>query len=189
MTHPDPFARPETDDAFGTPDGAGSPAAPAVSVPGGTVPSAPPGSRPRRWPVVVLGLAVAALAGLLASVVIAWGAQNAQLRDRVEELTVEGDALRSRVSELETVEAQLAALKERYSSSVNLNASAEELVAELEDIADAYATCVGHQQDHFAVLHESQRYVPSSVAESERSIIEFCDSVDEAYDEFLAKHG
>ncbi|WP_062312814.1 hypothetical protein [Demequina rhizosphaerae] len=157
--------------------------------------TAAPAPARRRGLAIGLALslvAVVALAvplALLASARSAWEGQNADLRDHVESLTDEISDQNARIAELEQTEAQLETLKKEYSSAVNQGAQGTELVEELEDIADAYDTCIEAQQEHFDVLRNSELYVESSIDESERSIIDFCDEVSAAYRDFREKHG
>lgn len=118
-----------------------------------------------------------------------WEAQNAELRARVQELTDAVSEQNATIAELETAEAQLEALKEEYSAAVNTGARSTEVVAELEQIVDAYGQCIEAQQDHFDVLKNADRYVASSIVSSETSIVEFCDSVRESYAAFRAQNG
>ncbi|MDN4476215.1 hypothetical protein QQX09_10150 [Demequina sp. SYSU T00192] len=166
------------------------PAAAPTDVP----PPPPPRSRSRGLAVgLALSLiAVVALAvplAMLASARSTWEGQNADLRAHVESLTDEVSAQNARIVELEQTEAQLETLKEEYSSAVNQGAQGTELVEELEDIADAYEKCVEAQDEHFDVLRNSELYVQSSIEESERSIVEFCAEVSDAYRDFREKHG
>ncbi|WP_062294435.1 hypothetical protein [Demequina phytophila] len=154
-------------------------------------------SRPRRRRGLAIALAVtlAALVGLAVAVGLLatargnWEAQNADLRDRVDTLVDEVSDQNARLSELEGAKEQLAQLKEEYSSAVNQGAQGTELVEELEDIVDAYQHCVDAQSEHFDVLRNIDRYVASSVDESEQSIRDFCSEVAAAYVSFQAKHG
>ncbi|WP_062522376.1 hypothetical protein [Demequina silvatica] len=157
-------------------------------------PAAPPAPRRRGLAVAlavtltaVVGLAVAL--GLLASARGNWEAQNADLRDRVDTLVDQVSEQNARISELEGAKEQLARLKEEYSSAVNQGAKGTEIVEELKDIVDAYQSCVDAQTEHFEVLREIDRYVASSVDESEQSIRDFCAEVTAAYVSFQAKHG
>ncbi|WP_062384623.1 hypothetical protein [Demequina iriomotensis] len=165
---------------------------------GAPTPAAPPREtrqRPRRGLVVALALSLVVVVGLGVAVALLatsrhlWEDQNAQLRDRVEVLTGQVSADSARIASLEESERQLAALKEEYSAAVNAGAQGTELVEELEDIVDAYARCVEAQADHFEVLRHADRYVASSIDESERSILDYCAEVEDAYDAFQASHG
>ncbi|WP_062465499.1 hypothetical protein [Demequina maris] len=158
-------------------------------------PTTAPAPARRRGLAIALALsliAVVALAvplAMLATARSTWEDQNAELRAHVESLTDEVSAQNARIAELEQTEAQLATLKEEYSSAVNQGAQGTELVEELEDVADAYQKCVEAQQEHFDVLRNSELYVQSSIDDSEQSIVAFCDEVAAAYRDFRGKHG
>ena len=155
---------------------------------------APSRARSRRGLTVALVLSLIAVAGLavpltmLALARSSWEAQNAQLRERVETLTDEASVLNARVAELEEASAQLATLKEEYSAAVNQGAQGTESVVELESIVDGYQECVTAQTEHFEVLRHADRYVASSIVESEASILDFCTEVSAAYVEFRARN-
>ncbi|WP_062297069.1 hypothetical protein [Demequina maris] len=158
-------------------------------------PTPAPAPARRRGLAIALGLSLVAVVALavplamLATARSTWEGQNDELRAHVESLTDEVSAQNARIAELEQTEAQLATLKEEYSSAVNQGAQGTELVEELEDIADAYQKCVEAQQEHFDVLRNSELYVRSSIDDSEQSIVAFCDEVTAAYQDFREKHG
>ncbi|WP_062518423.1 hypothetical protein [Demequina gelatinilytica] len=151
---------------------------------------------PRRRGLVValvaaclLAAALAVPLALLATARHHWEGQNAELRGRADTLAVELTDAHGRIAELETVEQELANLKEEYSSAVNQGARGTELVTELEDIVAAYQHCVDAQAEHFDVLRHRELYVASSIEASERSIEEYCAEVDQAFEDFQAAHG
>lgn len=157
-------------------------------------PATPVRERSRRGLTVALVLSLVAVVGLavpltmLALARSSWEAQNAQLRERVETLTDEASVLNARVAELEEASSQLATLKEEYSAAVNQGAQGTESVVELESIVDGYQECVTAQTEHFEVLRNAERYVASSIVESEASIVDFCTEVSAAYVEFRARN-
>ncbi|WP_296665647.1 hypothetical protein [Demequina sp.] len=159
-----------------------------------TVP-APPPPRRRTGLAIALVLSIVAVIALAVPLVMlamarsTWEFQNAELRTMVGGLTDQVSARNARIAELEDAEAQLEALKAEYSTAVNDGAQGTETVQELEDIVDAYQSCVDAQAEHFTVLRNADRYVASSIAESEASIVDFCDQVSTAYAEFKASRG
>ncbi|WP_062301459.1 hypothetical protein [Demequina subtropica] len=171
-------------------------AQPPAAEPGSGVAPADPAPAPSRR-----GLAIALVAACLLVVALAvplallatarhhWEGQNAELRERVDALTAELTDAHTRIAELETVEQQLVALKEDYSSAVNQGARGTELVTELEDIVAAYQHCVDAQAEHFEVLRHRERYVASSIEASEQSIVEYCAEVEQAFEAFQDSHG
>ena len=157
---------------------------------------APAGHPPRRTGLVialvlsiVAAIAFAAAFGWYALARANWEAQNTALRAHIDELAATASSANTRIAELEAVESELATLKEEYSAAVNTGARSTEVVAELEQIIDAYDNCVDAQQEHFDVLRNADRYVASSIRESEQSIVEFCAQVHQSYLTFRAENG
>lgn len=154
-------------------------------------PGPPAGAAPRRrGTVIALVLSLLAMVGLAVPLALlaasrpTWQAQNEDLRARVETLTDDVSARNARIAELEQTEAQLATLKEEYSAAVNQGARGAQSVEELEDIVAGFQRCVEVQREHFDVLRESERYVASSIAEAEASLVAYCDEVSTAYAAF-----
>ncbi len=138
---------------------------------------------------LVAAVAFAAAFAWLSLARAGWEGQNQDLRAQVGDLTSTVSENNARIAELETAEQQLATLKEEYSSAVNTGARSTEVVSELERIVEAYGQCVDAQQEHFEVLKQPDRYVASSIVESERSIRDFCAEVQESYATFVAQNG
>lgn len=146
----------------------------------------------RTWALVLALAAVVGLAVPLGALVWAragWEAENASLRDHVDVLTGDLNEANTRLSALVETEAQLEELKRQYSVQVDDGVSASEVEEELGEIIAAYQRCVDAQQDHFEVLKNADRYVASSIEDSERSIIEFCTGVHDAYLAYQDAHG
>jgi hypothetical protein len=133
-------------------------------------------------------LALAVLAGYLWFVNSQWVSQNEALRaDAVqlgEQLATERALSQEQAESLDLVDSQLTNATSRISDLANEEANALDDRNVLENLLDAYQSCADERQSHIDVLTSNLVYVGKTSAQVERELIEFCDDVEDGYDEY-----
>lgn len=159
-----------------------------VAPPPPVAPPAPPARRRGRVgftvAFVVLTLLVVGLGAFSAylwTVHSQYVAQNQELRDTASELGSEladahGAALTLEAQLAET-KTQLEEAKTRFSDVANSEAQAGDDLQALEDVVNGLQECADARQDLIDHLNEAYRWTPESLAATERSVTQYCDSV------------
>ncbi|MDN4473698.1 hypothetical protein [Demequina zhanjiangensis] len=165
----------------------------------------PPPSAPRRtrgrapWIIAVslLGVALLAtttLASYLWLVSSQWTSQNDELRAEATELGSELGLAQSQVATLEeqvtTLDGQLDATTERLSDLANEEAHAGDDVEYLSDLIEAYESCIANYDETLSdALRNGYTYSNSNARSVQNDVADYCDSLSEAFDEFVADAG
>ncbi len=160
-------------------------------------PSVPPrvtGRTPWIVTITLLGialLAVTALAAYLWLVNSQWTGQNTTLRTEATALGTELAASQAEVADLEeqvvTLGGQLDTTSDRLSDLANEEAHAGDDVEYLSDLLDAYASCVANYDEILTdALRNGYTYSNSNASSVQNDVADYCDSLADAYAEFVA---
>ncbi|MFW7415809.1 hypothetical protein [Demequina sp. SO4-18] len=176
-------------------DGAAEqPSAPATP----PAPPAPP-ARPRRgrrivralgWTLAATG--VAALAGLSGYLWIThdqWVDQNEQLRAEAltlgEELATARAEAGANASALAETQAQLAEATETISTLADGDANASDGLRVATRIIEQTQACADDRDELIGYLKNASQYTASSLRQAEDDINEFCDNVEQSWNDYL----